>query len=1045
MSSRVFMAIFLVLCYISCPAFSTMTTEWAGLPSGASQITFANLSYGDLFVDSTPEYKIGEGEVTGLTYKDSGIAELTSHSYTGLMGAILAKIYSDVQKPFSPLWKISLERLESFTKSGIELSHTLIESCLWTVVTIWLAAYSVIARLGWLLITNFTLPVLALAILCLLTTVICRALIWLYSQLPMYLLMFPWVMIKLVTKLRFRRSKVIKEQACEGYTTFSIPQNPPKHSVVEIIHPDGSHSGYATCVKLHNGHNGLLTAYHVVSSEGKAVHSLRNGAKIRLDAFKPFFENEFLDISLFQGPPSWESALACSSVNMVCVNSLALCEARLFGFERDQWKSRNAKIIGSYEKQVSVLSNTDKGDSGSAYFHGKNVVGVHSGYPTDGENFNLMAPIPNIPGLTSNKLVFETTAPQGRVFDDETLKYFDELCEEYSIEEARYIMQNRRGKNLEGKSQNQGNRATLHRQRNKRRSKHPKDKAREYYATPSNGGPHRKPNTSSTGGHDGEDLRGSPKPSKHGGHRGENRRESGQTGCGEAQQIPRNARWEEDARGFEEYFARIYDWQVPPTSLQVPGFRDVGATPKYYHSKQKEESKWGRKLTEQHPELAEKTAGFGWPQFGAQAELKSLRLQASRWLDRAQTAKTPSDAQREHVINRTVSAFAAAQTQTPSFCTKDKLTWPEFLENFKLAINSLELDAGVGVPFVSYGLRTHRDWVENPKLLPVLARMTFDRLQKISEVNFSDMTPEELVQNGLCDPIRLFVKGEPHKQSKLDEGRYRLIMSVSLLDQLVARVLFQSQNKLEIALWRAVPSKPGFGLSTDNQIENFVDCLAKQVGETPEEVIANWPKYLIPTDCSGFDWSVSDWLLEDDMEVRNRLTIDCTPLLKRLRAGWLKCISNSVLCLSDGTLLAQTVPGVQKSGSYNTSSSNSRIRVMAAYHCGASWAMAMGDDALESIDTDLSVYKNLGFKVEVSAQLEFCSHIFKERNLAIPVNINKMLYKLIHGYNPECGNAEVLSNYLSAVVSVMNELRHDPALVSKLFQWLVPSAATKEF
>nr|SCO64859.1 P1 [Wild carrot red leaf virus] len=457
MSSRVIIAIFLVLCCISCPSFSTQTTGWAGLPSGANQIIFANLSYGDLFVDSTPEYKTGEGEVTGLTYKNSEVAELTSHSYTGLMGAILAKIYSDVQKPFSPLWKISLERLESFTKSGIELSHTLIESCLWTVVTIWLAAYSMIARLGWLLITNFTLPVLALAILCLLTTVICRALIWLYSQLPMFLLTFPWAMIRLVTKLRFRRSKVTKEKACEGYTTFSIPQTPPKNSVVEITHSDGSHSGYATCVKLHNGHNGLLTAYHVVSHEEMAVHSLRNGAKIKLDAFKPFFENEILDISLFQGPPSWESTLACSSVNMVCANSLALCEARLFGFDGKQWKSRNAKIIGSFEKQASVLSNTDKGDSGSAYFHGKNVIGVHSGFPTDGENFNLMSPIPNIPGLTSSKLVFETTAPQGRVFDDETLNYFAELCEEFSIGEARSIMQNRKGKSFEGKSQNQGN------------------------------------------------------------------------------------------------------------------------------------------------------------------------------------------------------------------------------------------------------------------------------------------------------------------------------------------------------------------------------------------------------------------------------------------------------------------------------------------------------------------------------------------------------------------------------------------------------------
>lgn len=362
-------------------------------------------------------------------------------------------------------------------------------------------------------------------------------------------------------------------------------------------------------------------------------------------------------------------------------------------------------------------------------------------------------------------------------------------------------------------------------------------------------------------------------------------------------------------------------------------------------------------------------------------------------------------------------------------------------------MSSLELDAGVGVPLVALKRKTHRSWVEGTKneesLLPQLAQLTFDRLQKLSEVSFEAMTPEELVQQGLCDPIRLFVKGEPHKQSKLDEGRYRLIMSVSLIDQLVARVLFQAQNKLEIALWRAVPSKPGFGLSTDEQIIDFVDCLAKQAGLTPEEVTTSWEDHLYPTDCSGFDWSVSQWMLEDDMQVRNELTINCTPLTRKLRAAWLHCIGNSVLCLSDGTLLAQDHPGVQKSGSYNTSSSNSRIRVMAAYHCGASWAMAMGDDALESRDSSLELYKDLGFKVEVSGQLEFCSHIFEKPDLAIPVNINKMLYKLIHGYEPECGNFEVMLNYVSAVASVLNELRYDPELVAKLQVWLLPVESQK--
>lgn len=357
--------------------------------------------------------------------------------------------------------------------------------------------------------------------------------------------------------------------------------------------------------------------------------------------------------------------------------------------------------------------------------------------------------------------------------------------------------------------------------------------------------------------------------------------------------------------------------------------------------------------------------------------------------------------------------------------------------DFKQAVFSLEFDAGIGVPYIAYGKPTHRGWVEDQRLLPVLAQLTFIRLQKMLEVNFEAMGPEELIRNGLCDPIRLFVKGEPHKQAKLDEGRYRLIMSVSLVDQLVARVLFQNQNKREIALWRAVPSKPGFGLSTDEQVLDFVNCLARQVGTTTSEVITNWKDYLTPTDCSGFDWSVADWMLQDDMIVRNRLTIDLNPVTERLRSCWLRCVSNSVLCLSDGTLLAQTYPGVQKSGSYNTSSSNSRIRVMAAFHTGAAWAMAMGDDALESNPADLAAYKRLGFKVEVSGQLEFCSHIFRAPDLALPVNENKMIYKLIFGYEPGSGNAEVVANYLAACFSVLNELRHDPASVELLYSWLV--------
>ncbi|CAR95877.1 hypothetical protein, partial [Wheat yellow dwarf virus-GPV] len=513
-------------------------------------------------------------------------------------------------------------------------------------------------------------------------------------------------------------------------------------------------------------------------------------------------------------------------------------------------------------------------------------------------------------------------------------------------------------------------------------------------------------------------------------------------GLESSQETTRQARFKQEAQQWRQFFADIYTWEVPTAEQAVPGFQRVGQLPPQYYPRPKTTSAWGELLCAEHPLLGEKTAGFGWPQVGASAELTSLRLQVARWIERSDSATVPSDAARENVINRTVRAYANCKTNTPR-CLRDKLNWEDFKVDFLEAISSLQLDAGVGIPMITAGLPTHRGWVEDPDLLPVLAQLTFDRLLTMSKSSLEARSPEQLVKENICDPIRLFVKQEPHKQSKLDEGRYRLIMSVSLVDQLVARVLFQRQNKSEIALWSAIPSKPGFGLSTEDQVQKFMDVLAGTVGTSAEEVCANWRNLLVPTDCSGFDWSVSDWMLADDMEVRNRLTIDCNELTRHLRAVWLQGISNSILCLSDGTMLAQTRPGVQKSGSYNTSSTNSRIRVMAAYHCGASWAIAMGDDALEAPDSDLSRYKSLGFKVEVSGELEFCSHILKSPTLAIPVNANKMLYRLIHGYNPECGNAEVISNYLNAACSVLHELRHDQELCAQLQKWLISDVTTK--
>nr|QOY46986.1 RNA-dependent RNA polymerase [Turnip yellows virus] len=967
-----------------------------------------------------------------LTYTCQEPRPLVDESYNDLLRAISQKSSSDFQNVYSLALNISSD----FCLLGLEMlkdaSFLAVEKSLWGLTRLWssliLASFSAL----WWLVSNFTTPVFCLALLYTVTRFMVKTVSFLFGGLPIWIISIVFSLLKKSFSALRSTPKCLYEKAIDGFKSFTIPQSPPKSCVIPITHASGNHAGYASCVKLYNGENALMTATHVLRDCPNAVAISAKGLKTRipLAEFKTIAKSDKGDVTLLRGPPNWEGLLGCKAANVITAANLAKCKASIYSFERDGWVSGYAEIVGSEGTDVMVLSHTEGGHSGSPYFNGKTILGVHSGASATG-NYNLMAPIPSLPGLTSPTYVFETTAPQGRVFAQEDIAEIESLYAQ-AVERSNKMknFKSKTGMNwgdmeddedifYESKEDFSGKRSARRRPRNKRRRQlHPKDKQRRWERD------------------DGENnLISSGKDKSR-----EHREESGRTDLRESDEDTKTQPQKspkETAGEFERYFSSLYNWEVSTSPCEVPGFRHCGKLPQYYHPKQKEESRWGKTLIGIHPALGEKTSGFGWPKFGPEAELKSLRLQASRWLERAQSAEIPSDAERERVIQKTADVYHPCQTNGPAATRGGTLTWNNFMIDFKQAVFSLEFDAGIGVPYIAYGKPTHRGWVEDQKLLPVLAQLTFIRLQKMLEVNFEAMGPEELIRNGLCDPIRLFVKGEPHKQAKLDEGRYRLIMSVSLVDQLVARVLFQNQNKREIALWRAVPSKPGFGLSTDEQVLDFVNCLARQVGTTTHEVITNWKDYLTPTDCSGFDWSVADWMLHDDMIVRNRLTIDLNPVTERLRSCWLRCVSNSVLCLSDGTLLAQTHPGVQKSGSYNTSSSNSRIRVMAAFHTGAAWAMAMGDDALESNPADLAAYKRLGFKVEVSGQLEFCSHIFRAPDLALPVNENKMIYKLIYGYNPGSGNAEVVSNYLAACFSVLNELRHDPASVELLYSWLV--------
>jgi len=301
--------------------------------------------------------------------------------------------------------------------------------------------------------------------------------------------------------------------------------------------------------------------------------------------------------------------------------------------------------------------------------------------------------------------------------------------------------------------------------------------------------------------------------------------------------------------------------------------------------------------------------------------------------------------------------------------------WDKTKVNWKLVRTDVEsrlfLDckpkSSPGVPLIKLGSansqvrETHAGLVVDA----VIARLK--RLTKVDPEELHEMSPSELVANGFCDPIKIFVKNEFHDyETKIKTGRVRLISSVSLVDQIVERMLSARQNKAEKLVWRKIPSKCGIGFSDADS--NYMWESVSTRGKNAE------------SDISGFDWSVHYWELLADARIRIELNgADTTGAYARALYARVRCLASAVFHLPNGQMVAQTMPGLQKSGSFNTSPTNSRIRVLMAFIIGAQWAIAAGDDCVEGyVDGAKDRYTALGrickyYEPGDNQRFRFCS------------------------------------------------------------------------
>jgi len=304
------------------------------------------------------------------------------------------------------------------------------------------------------------------------------------------------------------------------------------------------------------------------------------------------------------------------------------------------------------------------------------------------------------------------------------------------------------------------------------------------------------------------------------------------------------------------------------------------------------------------------------------------------------------------------------------------------------------------------------------------------RIKLLLTTDTTGLSARQLVQLELCDPVRLFIKNEPHTSEKAKHGRWRLIASVSLVDQIIDRVLNRHINVAEIADWEQIPSKSGMGFSRSAIKSTIKYCRGK----------LNRP---CNSDISAYDWSLKAWTMDFDRRFRigsHFEDLSGSRYEKCLTSRY-DCIKLSVFSLSDGELLEQTVPGINKTGLYITASLNSHTRVGLAIlvdymdkpddFVSTMDAMAMGDDCVESyVDDAVAKYERLGFRVkfysEVGNTFEFCSHVYGDDD-AYALGIVKETMKL-------SVRKDIVDSFTrrAAVMQFCDDLRGNPSL-----EWLL--------
>lgn len=354
---------------------------------------------------------------------------------------------------------------------------------------------------------------------------------------------------------------------------------------------------------------------------------------------------------------------------------------------------------------------------------------------------------------------------------------------------------------------------------------------------------------------------------------------------------------------------------------------------------------------------------YDWPSFGHVAEIQSLQYHLAL-RDGLDKTDMPPDIFAD-VVQSTVDSCSSAATIVPT----DFLEFSHYLR----VLAGVDWNSSPGFPYF-YEHTNNKGFFKVKDGVP-----SFERVMYVWGLI------QERLEDSSSDPIRLFIKPEPHKKKKIAEKRFRLISSVSIVDQLLDQMVFGFQNTAFLDYNHFTPVRVGWGW-----------------------LKGGWQSVpragMVACDKSGWDWTVTSWLLRAEFEVRRRLLVggDVESWTKIAQTRYHNLFVKNEFVTSGGVVFSLKEPGVMKSGCVNTIVSNSIMQTILHYRVSRELGVpsyglwAMGDDTLQPNTPWMEDYCKTLSKYcilkQVSAESEFAGMKW-DNGFVEP------LYKGKHAYN----------------------------------------------